>query len=286
MGKGDAVSHASKTLLLALALLLAMGACMAMPQAAQAETWNHRAAVTLPDKGKSRFVQGAAYDGTRYCCVVKQNVSKHQTLWRADMTKGGKAKRMTVSAKARKAIHHGNDMAFVRAGGKGYLLVAPCKAKSHRLVVLRVSGTKATYHKSVTLRFTPKVSAITVVSQNGSKLRVMTGYGKHLWMADVSLSTGKARSLGRVYGYVSNQGITYANGCLYTCDGGYTTRLGKVRKYQVVRNGNHWNLRRVWVRSVKGEPETAFVDKNGKVCVALEGKWHWRYSDRITRWVR
>lgn len=255
---------------------------------AHAETWNHReyASIAQNSPAKSKFVQGAAYDGKKYAYVVKQNVNKHQMLWRVNMSKPGKPVKMSVSSKAKKAIYHGNDMAYVKQGNTEYLLVAPCKAKANKLVVLNVVGKKVYYVRSIKMGFTPKVSAITVVKQSGSKITAITGYGKHLWMAQFDLHGKTGKKLGRVYNYVSNQGITYQDGYLYACDGGYKTKLGNVRKYKVVKSGKNWTLSRQWVRQIKGEPECAFVDKTGKVCVAMEGKWHWNYSDRIVRWVR
>ncbi len=273
----------------AIVLLWLTLASALMPTHASAETWNHRATVSLAKNSpaKAKYVQGVAYDGTRYAYVVKQNSSRHQSLWRADMRKGGKARKLTVSAKARKAIHHGNDMEFVRAHGTSYLLVAPCKAGSRYVVVLRVKGTKVTYHKRIWCGFTSKVSAIAKVGQDGDRVRVIMGRNSKLWMVTLDLRFGTYyKNHGRVYGYESNQGIGYANGRLLACDGGYKTRRANVRCYKVAKVGNHWTLRRQWVRQVKGEAEGAFFDRSGRVCVALEGKWHWNYSDRITRWAR
>ena len=257
------------------------------PMSAHAETWNHRAYVSLAKNSpaKSKYVQGVCYDGTRYAYVVKQNSSKYQMLWRADMNKGGKAVKLKVSSKAKRAIYHGNDLEFVRVDGKSYLLVAPCKAKSRYLVVLRVSGRKVWFDHRIYCGFTDKVSAISKVSQDGNRVKVIMGRNSKLWMVTLDLRFSVPYKVhGRVYGYHANQGIGYKDGYLLTCNGGYTTKLGTVRKYRLAKSGSHWNLHQVWSRHIKGECEGAFFDKAGKVCVACEGKWHWNYSDRMVRW--
>lgn len=258
------------------------------PTTAHAETWNHRAYASLAKNSpaKAKYVQGVAYDGNKYAYVVKQNCSKHQSIWRVNMNTGSRTK-MTLSSTARKRIYHGNDLAYAKVGGVEYLFVAPCKAHSKYLYMLKVSGKKVTYVKGFRFSFTPKVSAVTIVRQQGTIITAIVGKGSKLWMTRFDTTKRKVtKNLGRVYGYRSNQGITYADGYVYTCDGGYTTRLGNVRKYKLVKSGNHYNLRSQWVRQIKGEPEGAFVDRHGKVCVALEGKWHWNFSDRIVRWER
>lgn len=260
-----------------------------VPANAHAETWNHRAYVSLAKNSpaKSKYVQGVCYDGTRYAYTVKQNSSKHQMLWRADMNKGGKAQRMTVSAKAKRAIYHGNDLEHVKIGSKQYLLVAPCKAKSRYLVVLRVSGKKVWYYKRIYCGMTNKVSAVAKVSQSGNQVKLILGRNNKLWMVTIDMRFNVAfKSHGRVYGYHANQGIGYKDGYLLTCNGGYKTRLGTVRKLKLTKSGSHWNLHQVWSRHIKAECEGAFFDRQNKVCVACEGKWHWNYSDRIVRWTK
>lgn len=260
-----------------------------IPSDAQAETWNHRAYASLSKNSpsKAKYVQGVAYDGNKYAYVVKQNSSKHQSLWRVNMNKGGSATKMKLSAKTKKLIHHGNDLECLKIGKVQYLLVAPCKNHNKYLRIFKIKGKNCSYIKSIKFNFLPKVSAITVVSHKGTIVKCIIGKGKKLWMAKFDLIKRKTvKNLGRVYGYCSNQGISYKDGYLLSCDGGYKTRLGNVRKYKVVKSGKHWNLRKVWTRQIKGECEGAFYDRTGKICIAMEGKWHWGYSDRIVRWSR
>lgn len=267
------------------AAVLTFGTMPAIPNTAYAETWNHRAHVTIGDSGKSRYVQGAAYDGVRYSYVVKQNSSKYQTIWRADIRAGGKAKKMTLSKKARKAVYHGNGMSYVKIGGNGYLLVAPCRKNSNKLVVLRIKSKKIGYVRSIAMCFTNKVSCVAVKSVKGKIVTAFVGKNNKLWLTTFKINALSVKKAKRVYGYKSNQDIGYHDGMLYAADGGYKTRLGNVRKYRVVKSGNKYTLRKEWVRQIKGEPESVFV-ADGKVCVALEGKWHWRFSDRVVKWVR
>ena len=266
-----------------------VGCALFAPSTAHAEVWNHKAYSSLAKNSpsKAKYVQGTCYDGTRYAYTVKQNSSKHQMLWRSDMRKGGKAKKMSVSAKAKKAIYHGNDMEYVKVGGKRFLLVAPCKAKSRYVQVLEVNGLKVTYWKRIYCGFTNKVSAIARVSQDGWRVKVIMGKNKKLWMVTLDLRWGTYyKKHGRVYGYVSNQGISYNGGYLYACDGGYKSRYANVRKYRLVKSGSNWRLQKVWTRKIKGECEGTFTDRAGKLCLAMEGKWHWGYGDRIVRWAR
>ncbi|WP_322154391.1 hypothetical protein [Paratractidigestivibacter sp.] len=263
--------------------------CGVAVNSAHGETWNHRAYASLSKNSpaKSKYVQGVAYDGTRYAYVVKQNVSKHQMLWRVDMNKGGKATKLSVSGKAKKMIYHGNDMEYVKVGKAQYLLVAPCKAKNRYLVVLKVSGKKVTYHKRIYCGFTNKVSAVAKVSQDGNQVKLILGKNSKLWLVTIDLRFGVYyKKHGRVYGYVSNQGIGYKSGYVLACDGGYKTKKANVRKYKLAKSGNNYKLKPVWRRTIKGEAEGAFFDKHNKVCIACEGKWHWHYSDRIVRWTR
>lgn len=270
---------------LVIAGTLAFATIPVAPTTAYAETWNHRAYSTIGDSGKSKYVQGAAYDGTRYAYVVKQNVSKHQTIWRADMRTGGKTEKLSLTKNARKAMYHGNGMSHFKMGDKNYLLVAPCHKKSNKLVVLRVKGKKISYVRSIPMRFTNKVSCVAVKSVKGKKVTAFVGKNGKLWLTSFRIDAKSVDNGKRVYGYTSNQDIGYHDGMLYSADGGYKTRLGNVRKYRVVKSGNGYSLRREWVRQIKGEPESIFV-ADGKVCVALEGKWHWNFSDRIVKWER
>lgn len=263
--------------------------CGVLATTASAETWNHRAYVSLASNSpaKSKYVQGTCYDGTRYAYTVKQNSSKYQMLWRADMNKGGKAIKLNVSSKAKKAIYHGNDLEYVKIGSKQYLLVAPCKAGSRYLVVLRVSGKKVWYYKRIYCGMTNKVSAVAKVSQSGNQVKLILGRNNKLWMVTIDMRFNVAfKNHGRVYGYKANQGINYKDGYLLTCVGGYKTKLGTVRKLKLTKSGSHYNLAQVWSRHIKGECEGAFFDRQNKVCVACEGKWHWNYSDRIVRWTK
>lgn len=266
-----------------------VSAMLVCTDTAEAETWNHRAYSSLAKNSpsKAKYVQGTCYDGTRYAYTVKQNSSKHQMLWRSDMNKGGKAVKLSVSKKAKKAIYHGNDLEYVKVGSRQYLLVAPCKAKSRYLIVLNVKGKKVTYNKRIYCGFTNKVSAVAKVSQDGNRVKLILGKAKKLWMVTIDLRFGTYwKKHGRVYGYVSNQGISYKDGYLLACDGGYKTKLANVRKYKIVKSGSNYRLSKVWTRKIKGEAEGAFFDKSNKVCIACEGKWHWGYSDRIVRWTK
>lgn len=270
---------------LAMATTLVFATIPVAPSTAQAETWNHRAYATIGNSGKSKFVQGATYDGNRYAYVVKQNVSKHQTLWRADMRTGGKAVKLSLTKYARKAVHHGNGMSYFKMAGKDYLLVAPCRKKSNKLVMLKVKGKKVSYVRSIPMKFTDKVSCVAVKSVKGKTVTAFVGKNSKLWLTSFRVDGKSVKTAKRVYGYKSNQDIGYHDGMLYAVDGGYKTRLGNVRKYRVVKSGGKYTLRKEWVRQIKGEPESVFV-ADGKVCVALEGKWHWNFSDRIVKWVR
>ena len=266
-----------------------VSATLVLTDEANAETWNHRAYASLSKNSpaKSKYVQGVAYDGTKYAYVVKQNSSKYQMLWRVNMNKGGKAVKLSVSKKAKKAIYHGNDLEYVKVGSSQYLLVAPCKAKSRYLIVLNVKGKKVTYNKRIYCGCTNKVSAVAKVGQDGNRVKLILGKNKKLWMVTIDLRFGTYwKKHGRVYGYVSNQGINYKDGYLLATDGGYKTKLANVRKYRLVQTGSNYKLVKVWTRKIKGEAEGAFFDKRGKVCIACEGKWHWSYSDRIVRWTR
>ena len=263
--------------------------CTIFAPMANAEVWNHKTYSSLSKNkpSKSKYVQGTCYDGTKYAYTVKQNSSKYQMLWRSDMTKKSKAKKMKVSSKAKKVIYHGNDLECVKVGNQRYLLVAPCKAGSRYIQVLKVNGLKVTYWKKIYCGFTNKVSAITKVSQDGWRVKCIVGKNKKLWMVTLDLRFGTYwKKHGRVYGYVSNQGISYHDGYLYACDGGYKTRYANVRKYKLIKNNNNWKLQKVWIRKIKGECESTFTDRKNKLCLAMEGKWHWGYSDRIVRWVR
>lgn len=264
---------------------LASGTAYASAPAAFAKIANH--------DSKGTYAQGAAIDDRgRYTYVVKQKQGSHVNLQRIDM-RTGKSKRLALSSAAKRAISHGNGLAYAKVRGKAYLFAAP--ARNHQWVaLLAVSGKRASYKGRVYVsgKVVKAVQKLAVEKVSGNKVTMLVGKGGTIKRIKIDVSKRKRVTKGtaiRGFKASHDQGISvsWENGTdyVYGCGGGWTTARGNVTKWRV--SGKR--LVRVWTKTVAGEPETAIM-RGDKVYVIVEGgtrynkRHHCRFYDRITAW--
>lgn len=239
------------------------------------------------------FVQGGTVSSngsTAY--VVKQKRGSYVNLQKIDM-RTKKPTRLALSSAGKKAIGHGNGLAYAKVKGKDYLLVAPGHG-AHYVSVFNVSGNKANYKGKVTIS-TSVVSVaqkIAVEKVSGNKVTALIGKGSTLKRITLDISKRSKVKFGTsIKGFWSscNQGIAvgYQNGVeyVYGVRNGWETEYGEVVKFRL--SGK--TLKKQWTGKIAGEPQTA-APVNGKLYVFVEGASHWnkvhhcRFSDRIVQW--
>lgn len=286
---GAVIATACATVALAACAMTAMPAQQAHaanPPAAYAKIGNY--------SSQGSFVQGGTVsnDGsTAY--VVKQKRGSYVNLQKVNLNTK-QPTRLALTSAGKKAIGHGNGLAYAKVKGKDYLIVAPGHG-AHYVSVFQVSGNKANYKGKIAISTSVvKVAQkIAVEKVSGNKVTALIGKGSTLKRITLDVSKRfKVKSGTSIKGFWSscNQGIAvgWQNGVeyVYGVRKGWETEYGEVVKFRL--SGK--TLHKQWTGKVAGEPQTAAPAANGKLYVFVEGASHWnkvhhcRFSDRIVQW--
>lgn len=239
---------------------------------------------------RGRFVQGfcATPDGAS-AFVYKQNVKEAGNLQRIDLS-SGESTELKISDKVRAAILHGNGLAYAKAGKTEYLLAAPSKGY---IAVLKVGAKKAALlgKVSVASGVIASVNSIAVSNVSGTKATCLVAKPGKMAKVTVDLAKRSAVKRGaKIAGYSGcNQGISVGfeggKAYVYGCGGGWEAEKGHVTKWLL--SGS--NLKKVWRKSVAGEPQGAAPVPDGLwVAVERETKWNEAHGkatgDKLLPW--
>lgn len=285
---GAAIASACAALALTACVMMAepgQQANAATPPSAFAKIGNY--------SSQGAFVQGGTVssDGsTAY--VVKQKRGSYVNLQKVNL-RTNQPTRLALTSAGKKAIGHGNGVAYAKVNGKDYLLVAPGHG-AHYVSVFQVSGKKANYKGKIAIS-TSVVSVaqkIAVEKVSGNKVTALIGKGSTLKRVTLDVAKrSKVKSGTSIKGFWSscNQGISvgYQNGVeyVYGVRYGWESEYGEVVKFRL--DGK--NLKKQWTGKIAGEPQTA-APANGKLYIFIEGASAWnkdhhcRFSDRIVQW--
>lgn len=231
----------------------------------------YAASIKIPNySSKGTFVQGSCVDDTEEnIYVFKQNESKYGNLQKINL-KTKKSKRINLSDAGRAAIHHGNDMCYIKIKKISYLLVAPGSNKYY-IAIFKLTKSKAIYKGKIHSKY--GVSGITLKDSSNGYIANSSIMKK----IKINIQKKKIVSYKTIKGYTCNQGISLCGDFITGCKGGFYKHNGRIIKYKFKNN----KLKKVFSKKVDGEPQNCIITTS-HLYVVIEGKCKYHhYNDKI-----